>query len=309
MLREFISKIKNGSQNNGAAAVLNQYVLSQEDFLDRLRQERLRSERSGMPVSLLIIKLEDFLDAVLSINGVSAPAILKIFGETLRSTTRETDVKGWYPGGDIAIIATDTDTAGAHVLAAKLADKVESHLSLTGKDYTDELSPHITVCSLLNGGNNYLDSRPSDKGNGRANEQAPFGGHVREPELPQASVQAFCRVDRSGVSSAAVLQWPFAAEVMSREQLRGVQRILKRLIDIVGSLVGLVLFAPLMLLIAAAIKLTSRGPVLFKQERLGLLGKPFIFLKFRSMKMNCDSTIHQEYVTKLIRGETEEINQ
>ncbi len=62
----------------------------------------------------------------------------------------------------------------------------------------------------------------------------------------------------------------------------------KRFIDIVGSLFGLVLLAILFVPIAIAIKLDSPGPVLYSQERYGLLGKPFQVYKFRSMVQNAD---------------------
>jgi lipopolysaccharide/colanic/teichoic acid biosynthesis glycosyltransferase len=80
-------------------------------------------------------------------------------------------------------------------------------------------------------------------------------------------------------------------------------RILKRVMDIAGSLFGLVAGSPLLLVIAAVIKLTSRGPVLFRQQRVGQRGKRFTFLKFRSMYKWCDHTVHQEYVKSLIAGE------
>lgn len=61
--------------------------------------------------------------------------------------------------------------------------------------------------------------------------------------------------------------------------------ILKRLLDIVGATIGLILLAPLMLLIAILIKLTSPGPIFFGQERMGLDGKTFKMWKFRTMKV------------------------
>ena len=85
-------------------------------------------------------------------------------------------------------------------------------------------------------------------------------------------------------------------------------KFFKRIVDILGSLAGIILFAPLMIPIAVMIKINSRGPVLFRQERLGYLGRPFRFLKFRSMYINTDDAIHKEYVTKLIEGKTEEVN-
>jgi len=80
---------------------------------------------------------------------------------------------------------------------------------------------------------------------------------------------------------------------------------IKRLMDIAGSLVALVIFSPFFLVIAAAIKLTSMGPVIFRQERLGQFGKSFTCLKFRSMYENNDLTIHKEFMKHVINGEYE----
>ncbi len=77
----------------------------------------------------------------------------------------------------------------------------------------------------------------------------------------------------------------------------------KKVIDLFGSAVALFLFSPLFLIIAAAVKLTSPGPVFFKQERVGLNGKIFPFLKFRSMETNCDSKQHQDYIKKYINDQ------
>ncbi|MGA7242098.1 MAG: sugar transferase [Terracidiphilus sp.] len=79
--------------------------------------------------------------------------------------------------------------------------------------------------------------------------------------------------------------------------------ILKRAIDIVGGLILSVICLPFCLLIAIAIKATSKGPVLFRQMRVGQHGKQFVFLKFRSMYVNNDHSVHREYVTKLINKE------
>ena len=79
----------------------------------------------------------------------------------------------------------------------------------------------------------------------------------------------------------------------------------KRLTDVLGSLLLLGILSPVFLIIAAAIKLTSRGPILFRQKRVGEHGIPFTFLKFRSMYMNNDSHEHREYVRQLIAGQAQ----
>ena len=70
--------------------------------------------------------------------------------------------------------------------------------------------------------------------------------------------------------------------------------VIKRGLDILGSIAGLLVLSPVFLIIALGIKLTSKGPVLFRQERVGQWGKTFTFLKFRSMYVNCDESAHKE---------------
>lgn len=84
---------------------------------------------------------------------------------------------------------------------------------------------------------------------------------------------------------------------------------IKRLLDIVGSILGIVIFSPVMIITAIAIKLSSPGPIIFIQPRFGMKGIRFPFYKFRSMKVNGDDRIHREYVTSLIKGELDKINQ
>jgi len=77
---------------------------------------------------------------------------------------------------------------------------------------------------------------------------------------------------------------------------------LKRTVDIVGSLTAITLLSPLFLVIALAVKCTSKGPVFFCKKRLGKNGKEFSFYKFRTMWVNNNPDIHRQYVAKLISG-------
>jgi exopolysaccharide biosynthesis polyprenyl glycosylphosphotransferase len=76
----------------------------------------------------------------------------------------------------------------------------------------------------------------------------------------------------------------------------------KRLLDITGSLAFLIVCSPLLLLLALWVKLTSRGPVFFRQVRVGASGKPFTMLKFRTMHVDANHELHREYVTQFITG-------
>lgn len=94
-------------------------------------------------------------------------------------------------------------------------------------------------------------------------------------------------------------------DLPKREETRKLSRIVKRAMDIAGSLSALIVGSPIFLLLAIAIKLTSKGPVFFRQRRVGQYGVPFSLLKFRSMYQNNDSSKHKEYVQQMIAGVAE----
>ena len=94
-------------------------------------------------------------------------------------------------------------------------------------------------------------------------------------------------------------------DLEKRQRSNRLGRATKRMIDVVGSLTLLAMLSPILFIIAVVIKLTSRGPILFRQKRIGEHGTPFTFLKFRSMYMNNDSSEHKEYVRQLIAGQAE----
>ena len=82
--------------------------------------------------------------------------------------------------------------------------------------------------------------------------------------------------------------------------------VLKKAVDVSGSLAALLLLSPLFVIVSILIKLSSSGPVFFKQKRLGQSGKEFEFLKFRSMYANNDPAIHQEYIKNLIERKVDD---
>jgi len=109
--------------------------------------------------------------------------------------------------------------------------------------------------------------------------------------------------DKSGLGQPASAE--LYPDLLERDEKRKFSRFVKRSMDIVGSLAALILFSPLFLFICLAIKLTSKGPLLFKQERVGRYGSRFTFLKFRSMECGSDARIHREYVKQYIAGEAD----
>lgn len=81
--------------------------------------------------------------------------------------------------------------------------------------------------------------------------------------------------------------------------------VVKRVIDILGSLIIMLLLSPVLLAISCIVKCTSKGPVLFRQKRLGQFGEAFTFLKFRSMYVQNDHSIHEAYIKRLISKQTD----
>jgi len=76
----------------------------------------------------------------------------------------------------------------------------------------------------------------------------------------------------------------------------------KRALDASIAFMALLVAAPILLLIAMLIRVTSTGPVLFRQTRIGAGGRSFVMLKFRTMKDRCSDDLHREYVTDLLNG-------
>jgi exopolysaccharide biosynthesis polyprenyl glycosylphosphotransferase len=94
-------------------------------------------------------------------------------------------------------------------------------------------------------------------------------------------------------------------DLLEIEIKKKISLITKRTMDLVGATVALILLSPIFLVLAIAIKLTSKGPVFFLQRRAGQYGVPFTFLKFRSMYVSTDAGIHKKYVRDFIAGKAE----
>jgi lipopolysaccharide/colanic/teichoic acid biosynthesis glycosyltransferase len=221
-------------------------------FLEMLRLERRRTERSGKPFMLVLV------DA----TNISRTLRMRVFQRTAASIsrcTRETDVLGWYERGKkLGLLMTEigyADGKDLEVIARKVTDALQRSLS---KENYNLLKVSFRV---------YPDSvtEANDSGSGKPDE-------VLYPDL-------------------------------AKNQRRRTSLIVKRALDILGSMLAILFCLPLFLAIAALVKLSSPGPVLFRQKRLGQYGRLFTFLKFRTMYTDNDPAIHREYVARLIAGD------
>lgn len=222
-------------------------VLSRDPFLTQLYREKRRADRSGAPLSLVIMRfaVED---------GFDEDDRREVINE-LSLSTRETDLIGCLGEGVVAFLLPYSGTAAA----ASFSELVRQRMNTPDADVQCATYP--------------------------------------DPAFDSVIVDSLARIhsSRVGVSSS------------QRSSISALAA--KRALDIFGSAILLILASPLMLITAIAVKLTSPGPVIFRQMRIGLGGKPFPFYKFRSMHCNTDDTVHREYVKNLIEGRHEEVNQ
>jgi lipopolysaccharide/colanic/teichoic acid biosynthesis glycosyltransferase len=142
-----------------------------------------------------------------------------------------------------------------------------------------------------------LEARLSEKLAMRSDEEAAGKFSIRLHVHPEPA-----RPAENGPAVAGLANFPAFHALHGRATL---DQATKRVLDIVGSLTLLVVLSPLFLLIAALAKLKSPGPVIFGQVRVGQMMKPFTMLKFRTMHVGADNTLHQEYVTRFINSTAE----
>jgi lipopolysaccharide/colanic/teichoic acid biosynthesis glycosyltransferase len=95
---------------------------------------------------------------------------------------------------------------------------------------------------------------------------------------------------------------PFFVQLRAPDHRRTARDTVKRGLDVAGSLALLLILSPVFFLIASLMKLTSPGPILFRQTRVGQMAKPFTMLKFRTMRVNADPRLHHEFVTGFIKS-------
>jgi lipopolysaccharide/colanic/teichoic acid biosynthesis glycosyltransferase len=128
--------------------------------------------------------------------------------------------------------------------------------------------------------------------------------HANQVEALQISFYSYPQSWKGGACTFA-LDPVLYPDLLHLDDSKRASLLLKRLIDIAGSSLALVFLSPVFAILALLIKLTSRGPVFFRQQRLGRFQVPFEFLKFRSMYVATNPEIHREYVRNFIAGRAE----
>ena len=132
---------------------------------------------------------------------------------------------------------------------------------------------------------------PERNGNGASAHAATANGH--EGHLEHGFSRAWAAMDGTAVAGMSAASAATLVELDLRAAQSFYLRSGKRVLDVIGAAVALVLTAPILLLASFAIKLESRGPVLYRSTRIGRGGRPFTFLKLRSMVHGADQHRHR----------------
>jgi lipopolysaccharide/colanic/teichoic acid biosynthesis glycosyltransferase len=230
-------------------------ILNDKAFQRMIAVERKRTERSRSPFLLMTLDAGDHQ------SPEKNSRVLDSIVPGLLSSTRETDVIGWYKArAKLAVIFTGLVIDDKNDILSTILTRLSTTLRNT---LTIEQFNHVNVSFHF-----FPDDWDHD-GPGRPSDTALY------PDLSGREV--------------------------NKRTLLGIKRIM----DIFGSALALVVCGPLFLITALAIKASSEGPVLFRQQRVGQYGRCFTFLKFRSMRADNDPSVHQEYVVKLINGDAD----
>jgi lipopolysaccharide/colanic/teichoic acid biosynthesis glycosyltransferase len=292
---------------------LENNLSSPDQFQQRLLIEKRRAERLNSATSLIVLDLGKHLHGR-NEQEISAKRRLAELVKNLCAMIRETDVVCLYRENVILILLPDTDTIAARCVYERLTqqlDKRRRALSRAEELNLDEMEmeiisyPETPLHERLP--KNAIPWRAKDSRRNARNEASV----LRVAGMNDASKGS--RLGSLQLAGGPALTIPvfdvcwWDPQAFS-DLLGAAEKVLKRGLDLVGAVAGLILFSPVLLLAAILVKTTSRGPVLFKQKRVGYRGEFFTFLKFRTMYHNCESRIHQEYVKGLIRGKNDAIN-
>jgi lipopolysaccharide/colanic/teichoic acid biosynthesis glycosyltransferase len=115
------------------------------------------------------------------------------------------------------------------------------------------------------------------------------------------SCSCFPEQEKEAKEAEQIADPKFYPSPLDRLESKKVSLAIKRCVDVAGSIIGILAFLPFFFIIPIIIKCTSKGPVFFRQKRVGQGGRLFTFLKFRSMRVQKDCSIHKEFVKQYIR--------
>ena len=271
---------------NGSYVNTFSIIQSQESFRASIIHERQRVDRNQHILSLLL-----FTVGKQNTNGVIAQQLAHLLAERIRST----DEVGWFDNKRIGVILPDTCADGAYKLANEICKTFNPETSVP------KYVVHTYPPNESSDGDGHLDQHEivdlprRQKSITSQNPSLPVK-RSRDASFTSATSSFTCDVIE-GCRAA-----PKSIELFFLQPLP----IWKRIVDVLGSLFGLIVLSPILLLVALIIKVGYGGPVFFKQQRVGYSGKIFTMWKFRTMKSGAENSLHQKYMSSLIHNANQE---
>ncbi len=280
---------------------------SLESFKQRLAIEKRRSERLNYKSSIIFFSIKDKI----SENGRPNSVAIEEIVEIICTNIRYTDAVTIYKNQIILILLPDTNNYGAQCACERVITKLinsNSHLiNLTSEDFHIKILSFPEQQGIESIDENILEIRREHE-QIHTNQSFNFTAELSFKNDYFDNLNLCLSTFNGSTISIPILEAFFWDQELVSSLLLFVKRFIKRLMDVIGSIVGIILLLPIMVIIAAVVKINSAGPVLFKQKRVGYKGKCFTFFKFRTMFVHNEDQLHQEYVSKLIHGEQDQIN-
>ncbi|HSZ59134.1 MAG TPA: sugar transferase [Tepidisphaeraceae bacterium] len=234
-----------------------------------LRREIARADRGGRGFSLVLFRVK------------SGPTerTTRLLAEVLLKRARLTDEVGWFSDNYLCAVLTGTPPSGARVFADGVCDAAGHH------------APRPLAVVYTYPAASFSEHNGHNGGHGRANGHrfngdgafSPLSAAVadlrdKDKDIESETLDGFVQ---AGFNSE--LSEPGLPAGSMTELLAYPMPWWKRVIDIIGAIIGLMVLSPILIVAAIAIKVTSCGPVIFRQKRSGLGGRPFMMYKFRTM--------------------------
>ena len=307
-----ISNSKNTDVNSAVASLIQGQDgwLTNKDFYGILKRERARSDRTGSPISYVQIELSDNPEDESKRSYHPNPEHLQaldILINFISENSRISDLKFLRNPYEIGILLLDTPMNDAKYFIEKITPNLYQYMnSFQNNGYIDVIHSIKISSYPLNQGLEFdrIEARPIYI---RGSSIRDSVLERRENNMLSDSTNIHLEWNLSSTLEGSIaLKKPVFWNVFLTDHRKFFYYIIKRVVDILGAIVGLILISPIWLFIAAVIKLTSQGPVLFKQKRMGYHGRPFYMCKFRTMYASTHSKLHKEYVKGLIDEQLDE---
>ena len=236
-------------------------MLTSEQMNIAIQRESARADRSGGEFALVLFRVRNRDRASLSTMRLAKTVLTRI---------RNTDDVGWYDAEHLGVLLPDTSATGAW----RFADAVSSLASQRS---------HRPLCSVYSYPTRWFTDDEASTTPMLRNESGKNNGNGDGRYAVRNLIPYFLDGVKSGMD-----QPPSAVHRLESLLVRPLPWW-KRAIDIAGASIGLLIASPVLGAAALGIKMTSRGPVIFKQRRAGLGGNPFMIYKLRTMVIDAEA--------------------